>query len=71
VAHQAPIGDVMRCLMYNRSYGNKKQAQDIFRRMPTETRRRLAALDYTAAESLCPQKLAIGRLMQQAIQELS
>lgn len=71
VAHQAPIGDVMRCLMYSRSYGNKKQAQDVFRSMPTETRRRLAALDYTAAESRCPQKLAIGRLMQQAVRELS
>ena len=71
VAHQAPIGDVMRCLMYNRSYGNKEQAQAVFRSMPTETRRRLAALDYTAAESRCPQKLAIGRLMQQAIRELS
>ena len=61
----------MRCLMYNRSYGNKEQAQAVFRSLPIETRKRLAALDYTAAESRCPQKLAIGRLMQQAVRELS
>jgi hypothetical protein len=71
VAHQAPIGDVMRCLMYSRSYGNKEQALAVFQSIPTETRQRLAALDYTGAESRCPQKLAIGRLMKQAVRELS
>jgi hypothetical protein len=57
--------------MYSRSYGNKEQAQAVFQSMPSETRRRLAALDYTAAESRCPQKLAIGRLVRQAVRELS
>jgi len=56
--------------MYSRSYGNKEQAQAVFQSMPAETRRRLAALDYTAAESRCPQKLAIGRLVRQAVREL-
>lgn len=71
VAHRAPIGDIMRCLMYSRSYGNREQARAVFRSMPPETRRRLAALDYGAAESRCPQKLAIGHLVQQAVREFS
>jgi predicted aldo/keto reductase-like oxidoreductase len=71
VAHQVPIGDVMRCLMYSRSYADLKQARGVFRDIPTETRERLNEIDYSAAERLCPRNLSIGRLMRQAVRELS
>ncbi|MFZ0240488.1 MAG: aldo/keto reductase [Desulfobacterales bacterium] len=71
VAHQPPIGDIMRCLMYSRSYANRDLAREVFRGLPHEARTRLAALDYTAAESRCPRKIAIGRLVRQAVRELS
>jgi len=67
----APIGDVMRCLMYSRSYGEPERARAEFRGIPAEARRTLAALDYTAAERRCPQGLAIGRLMREAAEELA
>jgi hypothetical protein len=70
IGYLAPIGDVMRCLMYSRSYADRKQARAVFRELPPETRRRLATIDYTAAESRCPQRLAIGRLLRQAAREL-
>ncbi|MDP2989944.1 MAG: aldo/keto reductase [Kiritimatiellota bacterium] len=66
ISHQAPIGDVMRCLMYHRDYGDRDLARAVFAALPGTTRRRMAALDYSAAERICPQGLAIGKLMREA-----
>lgn len=66
IGHQAPIGDVMRCLMYHRGYGDRDLARAVFAALPGAARRRLAALDYSAAERSCPQGLAIGKLMRAA-----
>ena len=63
MAQQVPIGDVMRYLMYARSYGDLALAVEGFRSMPPEVRRRLTRLDYTEAEKCCPRNLAIGKLM--------
>lgn len=71
VAGEAPIGDVMRCLMYSRSYGEPERARAEFRSLPEDARRRLNALDYNEAERRCPQGLAIGRLMREAVEELA
>ncbi len=68
ISHQAPIGDVMRCLMYHRSYGDRDLAREVFAALPGEARRRMAALDYSAAERSCPQGLAIGKLMREAME---
>jgi predicted aldo/keto reductase-like oxidoreductase len=65
-----PLGDVMRCLMYSRSYGDRSRARARFNRIPPETRRRMATIDFAAAEKCCPQKMAIGRLMREALHEL-
>jgi len=70
IGDSIPIGDVMRCLMYSRSYGDRSRARARFKRIPPKTRRRMATIDYAAAEKRCPQKMAIGRLMQEAVQEL-
>ena len=66
----APIGDVMRYLMYSRSYGNHERAAQLFSRIPQRVRADMASLDYTKAEQRCPQKMAIGELMRQAVKEL-
>jgi len=65
-----PIADVMRYLMYGRGYGDRDRARSLFRALPADTRRRLAGMDYTTAESRCPQKMAIGRFMREASKEL-
>jgi predicted aldo/keto reductase-like oxidoreductase len=64
--HQAPVGDVMRCLMYHRSYGNRELARTVFRQLPETVRRSLAGFDYTAAERACPHGLPIAQMMREA-----
>jgi hypothetical protein len=66
----APIGEVMRYLMYSRSYGDHDRAAQLFNRIPHRVRVEMASLDYTTAEQRCPQKMAIGKLMRQAVKEL-
>jgi hypothetical protein len=64
--HEAPIGDVMRCLMYHRSYGDHELARTVFRQLPEAARRGLAGFDYAAAERACPHGLPITQLMREA-----
>jgi len=71
IKENIPIGDVMRYLMYCRSYGDRHYAMSEFNKIPEKIRIRLAKTDYSNAEQRCPQKMAIGRLMKEAIQELS
>ena len=71
VGENVPIGDVMRYLMYCRSYGDRHYAMQEFNKMPAGIRRRMATVDYLKAEQRCPQRMAIGRLMREAIKELS
>jgi predicted aldo/keto reductase-like oxidoreductase len=63
---RVPVGDVMRSLMYYRSYQEPALAAQTFNAIPAAARRQLAALDYGPAESACPHSLPIGRLMQEA-----
>lgn len=64
--YQAPIGDVMRALMYHRSYGDLELARTTFQKLPETARRGLAGFDYAAAERACPNSLPIARLMREA-----
>ena len=66
-----PVGKIMRCLMYERSYGDHFRAQVEFHDIPVSLRARLATLDYSAAERQCPQNMPIGRLMAEAVEKLS
>ncbi len=68
---QVPIGDVMRCLMYCRSYGDRYRAIVLFRDIPQKVRSKIVDLDYSLAEKRCPQKMAIGNLMRDALKELT
>jgi predicted aldo/keto reductase-like oxidoreductase len=64
--HQAPVGDVMRALMYHRSYGDPELARTVFRQLPETARRGLAGFDYAAAERACPHGLPIAQWMREA-----
>lgn len=67
---QVPIGDVMRCLMYSRNYGDRNHAIAVFNGIPEKVRAKIARLDFSSAEKRCPQKMAIGNLMRDALKEL-
>ncbi len=71
VKEDIPIGDVMRYLMYCRSYGDRHFAMTEFKKIPENTRKQLARADYTEAEQRCPQNMTIGKLMKEAERELS
>ncbi|MGD9226388.1 MAG: aldo/keto reductase [Desulfobacterales bacterium] len=71
VAADVPIGDVMRYLMYARSYDDRRRASHYLKKIPKERCRQMINLDYSLAEQKCPQKMAIGKLMQEALNELS
>lgn len=71
LAADVPVGKIMRCLMYGRSYGDHFRAHVEFRDIPAAIRTRLASLDYSAAERQCPRNMPIGRLMAEAVEELS
>lgn len=65
-----PIADIMRYLMYARSYADAPRARMSFARLPSEVRGTLTQHDYSLAEQRCPQRLPIGRLMADAHREL-
>jgi len=71
VGNQVPIQDVMRCLMYYRSHGDKDLARHLFAELPAHARRSLLTLDFTEAEQRCPQKIRIGKLMREAVSLLA
>jgi predicted aldo/keto reductase-like oxidoreductase len=71
VASGMPISDVMRCLMYHNSYGDKVSARQLFAEIPAETRHRLLSVDYSVAESRCPNRMPIARLMADAVKKLA
>ena len=66
-----PIANVMRYLMYCRSYEDKERARADFRRLPQSTLSALSRADYTEAERRCPHGMPIGRLMREALDELA
>jgi predicted aldo/keto reductase-like oxidoreductase len=68
---QVPIGDVMRCLMYLRNYGERNHAHALFKDIPKKVREKITRLDYSLAEKQCPQQMAIGNLMRSAFTKLS
>jgi predicted aldo/keto reductase-like oxidoreductase len=70
-AEAIPVGDVMRCLMYARSYDDLHAARRRFGAIPEATRRQIPRADYTAAETACPRRLPIARLMAEAVRELA
>jgi predicted aldo/keto reductase-like oxidoreductase len=57
--------------MYARSYDNRERARHYLKKIPEKQRQQMLRLDYSSAEKKCPQKMAIGKLMQEALNQLS
>jgi uncharacterized protein len=66
-----PVNDVMRCLMYYRDYGDRDLAREVYAALPEEARSRISHVDYSRAEEMCPQGLAITGLMRDAARLLA
>jgi uncharacterized protein len=71
VGGAVPVNEVMRCLMYHNYYGEPELARLTFAGLPEAVRRDLTAVDYSRAEAVCPQRLAIAALMRQAAEMLA
>jgi predicted aldo/keto reductase-like oxidoreductase len=65
------VSDIMRCLMYYNSYGEKYNAKELFSQIPAKARDRLLSIDYSVAEARCPQRMPIARLMAEAFNKLA
>jgi predicted aldo/keto reductase-like oxidoreductase len=50
--------------------GSEKGIGKYFNQIPAETRQKMATADFSEAERRCPQGIAIGRLMIEALNEL-
>jgi predicted aldo/keto reductase-like oxidoreductase len=66
LAGQVPVRDVLRYVMYHENYGMREEARAMFSDLPEEVRARLLSADYRAAESLCPQRVAIADTLRHA-----
>ncbi len=71
IAGNVPVGDVMRYLMYARSYGDSNDARRRFAALPDAVRRQIRQADYSTAEARCPRRLPIARLMGEALEDLA
>jgi len=65
-----PISDLMRCAMYQHSYGDREKALTLFNALPPDSRTDIVKADYTEAEKHCPQKIQIGKVLQQTCEDL-
>jgi len=66
-----PVRDIMRYLMYHNSYGDTQTARQLFVEIPQQIRSKMLTVDYAVAESQCPQRLPVARLMSQAVRTLA
>jgi len=66
-----PVNHVMRSLMYHREYEEPRLGRATFAELPEAVRGRLAQADYAKAEAACPHKLAIAKLMREAVETLA
>ena len=60
------IADVMRYLVYYQGHCDHSMAFEEYKRLPGHIRRNLKAFDYSKAEKVCPNKMAIGEMMHEA-----
>ena len=60
VGGAVPVNEVMRGLMYHRYYGEPELARMTFAALGEEVKQQLTAVDYSRAEQVCPQRLAIA-----------
>jgi len=70
-ASGVPVSDIMRALMYHDSYGDIAHAKAVFAEIPADVKQRLLSVDYSIAESRCPNRMPIGELVADAAAKLA
>ncbi len=60
------IPDVLRYMMYYKSYDKRDDARRLFMELPETVRNSLASRDYSPAERICPNRIEIGKAMREA-----
>ena len=68
--NRVPIFDILEMLMYARRYGKRDWAANRFAQIPLEIRSKIKDSNYSRAEKICPQKMPIAQLLQEACMEL-
>ena len=68
---EVPIRDMMRCAMYHDSYGSRQLARENFAAIDVAARNKMASLDYSRVEQMCPNKLQIGRIVKETVAKLA
>jgi predicted aldo/keto reductase-like oxidoreductase len=71
VEETVPISDIMRCLMYSSCYRDHEKAVRLFNTIPGATRERLADVDYSRAERLCPQNIPISKIVKKTVEKMT
>jgi predicted aldo/keto reductase-like oxidoreductase len=65
------VNDIMRYLMYYKSYGEHDEARKLFAQIPVNVRNKLLSTDFAPVEARCPQHLPIGSLIVEAVTRLT
>jgi predicted aldo/keto reductase-like oxidoreductase len=65
------VDQIMRYVMYHKSYGQHRRARDMFGRIPSEVRSRLLSTDFSLAEARCPRNLPIAKVVAEAVSKLA
>jgi predicted aldo/keto reductase-like oxidoreductase len=65
------VNDIMRYLMYYKSYGEHDEARKLFAQIPAKVRSKLLSTDFSRVEARCPQHLPIGNLIAEAVGKLT
>ncbi|MHC4397604.1 MAG: aldo/keto reductase, partial [Planctomycetota bacterium] len=65
------VNDIMRYLMYYKSYGEHDEARKLFAQIPAKVRNKLLSTDFTPVEARCPQHLPISSLVAEAVTKLA
>jgi hypothetical protein len=65
-----PVSDIMRYMMYRHHYTEKDEARRSLARLSGDVCDRIASVDFSPAEKRCPRKLAIGKVMRDAVNAL-
>jgi predicted aldo/keto reductase-like oxidoreductase len=71
LASGVPVSDIMRALMYHDNYGDIAHAKATFAEIPADVKQRLLAVDYSAAEHVCPNRMPISKLVADAAAKLA
>lgn len=65
------VNHIMRYMMYYTSYGHRERARELFASIPANVRGKLLNTDYSLAETRCPQRIPIGKVVAEAVRKLS